>query len=185
MNALQGDPAPGGPAATAGSAAGGRTRREAMLADGTGVREVGAEVPAFQGATAEVTVTALYQAHALRLIRLAHIMVGDRGSAEDIVQEAFCGLYRRWGQLSDSSNAQRYLHSSVLNGCRSALRRKLTRRTSPSAEPSLAGTQIPEISAETAVLSGEERQQVMAAGGGPPVRRRRWGSGRAGGQRSA
>ena len=41
--------------------------------------------------TAEGAVTALYQAHALGMIRLAHIMLGDRASAEDVVQEAFCG----------------------------------------------------------------------------------------------
>jgi DNA-directed RNA polymerase specialized sigma24 family protein len=41
-------------------------------------------------------VTALYQAHALGLIRLAVVMLGDRPAAEDVVQEAFCGLYRRW-----------------------------------------------------------------------------------------
>jgi RNA polymerase sigma-70 factor (sigma-E family) len=117
-------------------------------------------------------VTALYQAHALRLIRLAHIMLGDRGSAEDIVQEAFCGLYRRWGQLSDSGKAERYLHSSVLNGCRSALRRKTTRRTTPSAQPPLDSMQIPGDSAEAAVLSGEERRQVMAAVRRLPPRQR-------------
>ena len=41
-------------------------------------------------------VTALYRAHALGLIRLAVVMLGDRAAAEDAVQEAFCGLYRRW-----------------------------------------------------------------------------------------
>ena len=41
-------------------------------------------------------VTALYQAHALGLIRLAVVMLGDRAAAEDAVQEAFCGLYRHW-----------------------------------------------------------------------------------------
>ena len=43
--------------------------------------------------------TALYEAHALGMIRLAHIMLGGRHSAEDVVQEAFCGLYRRWAYL--------------------------------------------------------------------------------------
>ena len=46
--------------------------------------------------------TALYQAHALGLIRLAVVMLGDRPAAEDAVQEAFCGLYRRWHSLSDT-----------------------------------------------------------------------------------
>lgn len=123
-------------------------------------------------ATAEAAVTALYQAHALRLIRMAHIMLGDRGAAEDVVQEAFCGLYRRWGQLSESGNALRYLHSCVLNGCRSALRRKVTRRTTPAAQPPLARSQTPEMSAEASVLSGEERLQVMAAVRRLPPRQR-------------
>ena len=72
--------------------------------------------------------TALYQAHALGLIRLAHIMLGDRPSAEDVVQEAFCGLYRRWSQLSDTGSALQYLRTSVLNGCRSVLRRRTGQR---------------------------------------------------------
>jgi DNA-directed RNA polymerase specialized sigma24 family protein len=50
---------------------------------------------------ARQAVTALYQAHALGLIRLAVVMPGDRPAAEDAVQEAFCGLYRRWHSLAD------------------------------------------------------------------------------------
>ena len=34
-------------------------------------------------------VTALYDAHALSLIRLAHIMLGRRATAEDVVHDAF------------------------------------------------------------------------------------------------
>jgi DNA-directed RNA polymerase specialized sigma24 family protein len=40
-------------------------------------------------------VTALYREHALGLVRLAYVTSGSRSLAEDIVQEAFCGLYRR------------------------------------------------------------------------------------------
>jgi RNA polymerase sigma-70 factor (sigma-E family) len=104
---------------------------------------------------AAAAVTALYQAHALGLIRLAHIMLGDRQGAEDVVQEAFAGLYRRWGQLSDTGNALGYLRSSVLNGCRSQLRRR-NRRDQPD-EP------VPAASAEAAVLTGEQRREVMRA----------------------
>ena len=100
-------------------------------------------------------VTELYQAHALRLIRLAHIMLGDRASAEDVVQEAFCGLYRRWDHLSDAQNALRYVRASVLNGSRSVLRRR-SRHDHP--DPP-----VTEASAEAAVLSGEERRHVMRA----------------------
>ena len=72
---------------------------------------------------ADVAVTALYQAHALGLIRLAHIMLGDAAAAEDVAQEAFTGLYRRWAQLSDPAKALPYVRSSILNACRSQLRR--------------------------------------------------------------
>lgn len=104
---------------------------------------------------AAAAVTALYQAHALGLIRLAHIMLGDRQSAEDVVQEAFAGLYRRWGQLSDTGNALRYLRSSVLNGSRSQLRRR-NRHDQPAQPQAVA-------SAEAAVLTGEQRREVMQA----------------------
>ncbi len=107
-------------------------------------------------------VTALYQASALAMVRLAHIMIGDRGLAEDIVQEAFLGLHRRWAHLSDPDKALAYVRSSVLNACRSALRRsrsELTRDVSAfRAQPALAQT-----SGEAAVLGEEERVVVMAA----------------------
>jgi RNA polymerase sigma-70 factor (sigma-E family) len=101
-------------------------------------------------------VTALYEAHALGLVRLAVVMVGDRPAAEDVVQEAFCGLYRRWAALSDPGKAVSYLRSSVMNGCRSLLRRRSRQPTGAIGNP--AGE-----SAEVAALVGEEHQQVLLA----------------------
>ena len=100
-------------------------------------------------------VTALYQVHALGLVRLAHVMLGDRASAEDIVQEAFCGLYRRWSHLSDQGKALQYVRSAVLNGCRSAIRR--ARRPQPAGQP--PGDE----SAEAVVLTRQERLELLAA----------------------
>ena len=57
------------------------------------------------GWTAERHVTALYQAHALSLARLALVMLGDRSAAEDVVQDAFLGLYRRWDRLADPTSS--------------------------------------------------------------------------------
>jgi RNA polymerase sigma-70 factor (sigma-E family) len=111
---------------------------------------------------AERAVTELYEAHALGMIRLAHIMLGDQHSAEDVVQDAFAGLYRRWSSLADPGKAVHYVRSAVLNGCRSALRRRTLARTSHG----LLGQQPTVIAAESAeitVLSGEERRAVMAA----------------------
>jgi DNA-directed RNA polymerase specialized sigma24 family protein len=72
---------------------------------------------------AGAVLTGLYERHALALIRLAYVMLGDRQGAEDVVQDAFAGLYRRWDQLADQAKAVPYLRASVLNGCRSAIRR--------------------------------------------------------------
>jgi RNA polymerase sigma-70 factor (sigma-E family) len=113
---------------------------------------------------ARQAVSALYEAHAVGLIRLAIVMLGDRPAAEDVVQEAFCGLYRRWNQLSDTDKALSYVRSSVINGCRSALRkRRLPRglRWEPAGE-----------SPESAVLISEEHQEVLAAMRRLPVRQR-------------
>lgn len=46
--------------------------------------------------TAAEQVTTLYRVHGMDLIRIAAVMLGSRAGAEDAVQEAFCGLYRRW-----------------------------------------------------------------------------------------
>jgi RNA polymerase sigma-70 factor (sigma-E family) len=107
------------------------------------------------GLDADKAVSAIYQQHALGLTRLAFLMLGDRQTAEDVVQEAFCGLYRAWGRISDHANALGYVRTSVLNGSRSALRS--TRRVPrPLAVPAAA-------SAEATVLAGEERRETVAA----------------------
>ena len=47
----------------------------------------------------------LYRVHALGLTRMALLLVGDQPSAEDVVQEAFLGLFRRLGRLEDPGRA--------------------------------------------------------------------------------
>jgi hypothetical protein len=51
---------------------------------------------------AAAAVGALYESSALGLIRMAYVMLGDLPSAEDVVQEAFYGLYRRWDGLAST-----------------------------------------------------------------------------------
>ena len=115
-------------------------------------------------AEARQAVTALYQAHALGLIRLAVVMLGDRPAAEDVVQEAFCGLYRRWHALADTEHALSYVRSSVINGCRSALRRRVRQLSGPAWDrPGGTAGDRPGESAESAALIGEEHRQVLAA----------------------
>ena len=111
--------------------------------------------------SAAAAVGALYEATALGLIRMAYVMLGDLPGAEDVVQEAFCGLYRRWERLADPAGAAYYVRTSVLNGCRSALRRQAVRRGFVQ-HRSLADP-LPAVSAETVVLGGEEREDVIHA----------------------
>jgi RNA polymerase sigma-70 factor (sigma-E family) len=105
---------------------------------------------------AEAAVTALFELHALGLVRLAYVMLGDRAAAEDVVQDAFGGLYRRWSHLSDKDKALQYVRSSILNGCRTVLRRRPNHGL-------LAAYQAPAVSAESAVLTSEQRGEVMRA----------------------
>ena len=104
------------------------------------------------------TVTALYDAHAVGFRKLAVVMLGDLAAAEDVVQDAFCGLYRRWDQLADPGNALAYVRSAVMNRCRSELRRqaRLQRRADQNHRP--LGPQSP----EQAAILGEEHRDVLA-----------------------
>ena len=115
-------------------------------------------------ADAAHAVTALYAEHALGLTRLAFIMLGDRSAAEDVVQEAFCGLYRAWDRLPSHDNVLGYVRVSVVNGCRSAIRR--ARRAPRAVAMPYAA------SAEADALSGEERRAAVAAVRRLPPRQR-------------
>ena len=106
--------------------------------------------------SAEAAVAALYADAAVGLIRLAYVMLGDRPAAEDVVQDAFCGLYRNWDRLTDHDRALAYVRSSVLNGSRTVLRRRAIGDRVTLYQP-------PTRSAEAAVLSREERQEVLRA----------------------
>jgi RNA polymerase sigma-70 factor (sigma-E family) len=120
------------------------------------VDQVHTHPPSSAAPDAARQVTALYQVHALGLVRLAVIMLGDQAAAEDVVQDAFLGLYRQWGGLSDTSHALAYVRSSVLNGCRTVLRRRSRYDRTVFAEPAFE-------SAEARALAGEEHREVIAA----------------------
>ena len=109
-------------------------------------------------------VTHLYQAHALSLARLALLMLGDRDAAQDVVQDAFLGLYRRWGKLVSADAAPAYLRASVLNGCRTLLKQRSRSALRP-AEEFLE-------SAESAMMRTEEQRAILAAIRRLPARQR-------------
>jgi RNA polymerase sigma-70 factor (sigma-E family) len=110
-------------------------------------------------ATAADQVTLLYRIHGMDLIRIAAVMLGSRAGAEDAVQDAFCGLFRKWDELADPHNALPYVRSAVMNRCRSELRRqaRLERRADQNHRP------LDAESPEQAVILGEEHRNVLAA----------------------
>jgi RNA polymerase sigma-70 factor (sigma-E family) len=118
------------------------------------------------GLEARQRVSALSQAHALALKKLAFLMTGDQPTAEDIVQDAFLGLCRRWRSLDDADNALGYLRTSVLNGCRSVHRVRFRRQGITLDAPGDTA------SAEDIALLGEANRQVLAGIRRLPARQR-------------
>ena len=109
------------------------------------------------GAEAGEFVAQLYRAHSLALVRVALLLVGDKPTAEDVVQDAFIGLYRAIHRLSNPDKAVSYLRTSVVNGCRSVHRGRRVRFLRASdAEPKV-------WSAEAAAMANEDSRLTLAA----------------------
>jgi RNA polymerase sigma-70 factor (sigma-E family) len=102
-------------------------------------------------------VTALFAAHHARLVGLARLLVDDLATAEDVVQDAFTSLYRRWPWVRDPAAAFNYLQTSVANGARSTLRRRRTARQVALGPPPV----VP--SAEATAVSNDDNRRLLAA----------------------
>lgn len=115
-------------------------------------------------------VTGVFRAHHAELVRLAVLLLGDRPSAEDAVQDVFARLC---GQdlLPAGDGALAYVRAAVLNRCRSALRRRALARRIGGARQ-LPGRDAVQQSAEHEAILAEDRRQVLAALGRLPRRRR-------------
>jgi RNA polymerase sigma-70 factor (sigma-E family) len=107
---------------------------------------------------AVVDITYLYANYRLPMVRMAVLLVDDLATAEDVVQDAFAAMHQRSRSLRDPHAAVGYLRVSVVNGCRSALRKRKVRREHPDmADP---GTSP---GADRDVLVAEEHRYVLAA----------------------
>jgi len=130
------------------------------------------EDPGTQGGTtaeqtrrATVAETDLFAQHHLELVRLATVMVGDQATAEDVVQDAFERLHRRWPILREPVDTLAYVRSSVLNGCRSVHRRAaVARKHAP---------QLARAGADTSPEDGAvDRSELLTAMRSLPPRQR-------------
>lgn len=109
----------------------------------------------------------LYQTQWWPMLRVAAGFVDGRDAAEDVVQEAFAALFRRWGSLRDDAAAVGYLRACVVNGSRSALRRRIVaRRHIHIVEDG------PTEAADATSLLSAEHDAVRAALDGLPERQR-------------
>ena len=116
--------------------------------------------------SAITSVRDLYERHYMRLVRLAVLLVGDVGRAEEIVQDAFVDLVARWTTIRDPGAAAAYLRTCVANGARSHLRHRAVVRRQPMSRPS------PVNSAETDALVQIEHERVLSVLSGLPGRQR-------------
>ncbi len=122
----------------------------AAAAEGVGYVTATEELPHDRDAA----MSSLFASHWDRLVRLAALLVDDRESAEDVVQEAFTSTYDRWSRLRDSQAVLAYLQRSVVNGSRSRLRRRgVARRRAPA---------LHVVAAPSAAEIAESRADVRA-----------------------
>jgi RNA polymerase sigma-70 factor (sigma-E family) len=101
----------------------------------------------------------LHREHYASLVRLASLVLGDVGLAEQVVQDAFVKLHLRWGGLRHLDRAPAYLRSCVLNGARSQLRRQKVRDRYDARRTVAPAAGTPEASA----VAADEQDRMVAA----------------------
>jgi RNA polymerase sigma-70 factor (ECF subfamily) len=120
---------------------------------------------------------ALVQAHQLRAVRAAYLIVRDRAAAEDLVQAAFLRAYDRIGQFDDSRPFGPWFLRSVVNDAVKAVGRQgrwvPLEGGSATAGPDLADAlPDPAPGPEALAEEAEQRQAVWRALGQLPAAER-------------
>lgn len=79
-----------------------------------------------------ITAAELCKSHWVPMVKMAVLMVDDRQTAEDAVQDAFEAIYKKTALPSDYDAASAYLRGIVINKCRMVIRRRvMARRKQP------------------------------------------------------
>jgi RNA polymerase sigma-70 factor (sigma-E family) len=76
----------------------------------------------------EEAIATLFYACYPQLVATGYGVAGDWAVAEELAQEAFVRLWRRWRWLRDPEAAPAYLHRTVVNLGNSAIRRRVLER---------------------------------------------------------
>ena len=104
------------------------------------------------------TLADLHREHYRSLVKLASLLIDDRATCEEVVQDAFVAVFRSTTRVRDASKLPAYLRSAVLNGARSHLRKRQARshlRVVPSSDD------FP--SAESSAVLADDQRAVIAA----------------------
>lgn len=104
------------------------------------------------------TFEAIYARRYRELVQFAFLLTGDRGAAEDIVQDAFVGLHRRWRSVSDPLP---YLRRSVANGAATLHRRRGRDRDRPAPPVSPSELGAAELSDAISALPHRQRAAIV------------------------
>ncbi|MDD5557796.1 MAG: RNA polymerase sigma factor [bacterium] len=119
---------------------------------------------------------ALYDRYRARIMSYAFYALGDRGRAEDILQETFIRVFRHAGRFRPGERFSTWAYAIAANLCRDEMRRLRRRRginapvppgpagerRAPAAESprrlAAAGEAADRLAAEIAALPGEQRE---------------------------
>jgi RNA polymerase sigma-70 factor (sigma-E family) len=123
---------------------------------------------------ADAGIAELYAAHWAGLVRLAWLLLRDDLAAEEVVQDAFIAVHRRWDALRNHDAAAAYLRRAVVNGARSGLRHRGVeeRYLEREGRQSAAYGRHVEVSAEDRALDQEAATTMITALGRLPQRQR-------------
>jgi RNA polymerase sigma-70 factor (sigma-E family) len=89
------------------------------------VPEGGAYVIERADAERDREVAALFDRVYGPMCRLAFVILGDQATAEEIVMEALIKTFSSWRKIRDYDRVDAYLRRTVVNLCRSKIRRKV------------------------------------------------------------
>jgi RNA polymerase sigma-70 factor, ECF subfamily len=108
----------------------------------------------------------LYQAHFGRMLAAAYALTGDRQSAQDLTQEAFCRAWQRWSRIAAYDDPLAWVRRVVTNLASSRWRRLAIARlhqhrhlTSPT--PPLEPDHVAVVTALRALPENQRRALVL------------------------
>jgi RNA polymerase sigma factor (sigma-70 family) len=114
-----------------------------------GVVDPQIELPGGVGAISRPELEDLFRRRRLAMVRLARLLTGSVGLAEEVVQDAFLKIYEL---PQRPRNVDAYLHTIVVNLCRNQVRhRQVEQKSSPSGKITL---NIPEINDVWSLVCG-------------------------------